>query len=173
MEKIKGCNDFTFWGCEDSDFFEYDWDLSELDADEQLYAQIPLKIANISKNMDDVKVSQRKVPLSSNLNLNADEESIIFINKSIKANCFKPQKLIKKNLTSSTVANVRIPLKQEISSLLRAWASVKKNGGTFKFGLEAIEADKVDKLKSGCTKSQIVIEANEDFVTMKCIPAIH
>ena len=167
MAIIKDNAYFTF--CEENDFewFGEEWNLSEDECAEEFKARIPLKITNISKNMDDMMISQRNVdPTNRIKSSNIDNWTFVFAD-------YKQSKLLripKTNSTSSTITSFRKPLKEEIRSLLRAWASVKKNGGIFNFENEMIEGSQ--NLQYKCIQIQNENGVQDNFITVKQIPEL-
>ena len=149
--------DFTFWQIEDSE----DWDIDQL-ATEGTTANIPLNIETISCNMSGFGVSKR---------WNYKENSIKFNECASKQSWNTDFHKIKKTMSTSTVSSAKASLKEEISWLLRACASVQKNNFSFDFKDNMMNGNY--SMKSKFFNNEQEYNPKNDSVTMKDIPALN
>ena len=158
----------TFSG-QDEYELEDEWNLNDRDSMEGSSANSPMEIQSINKNMNDIEVSKKTSRrLRSHLTLNNNEVYSEYFNW-IKLSDLKYDKSVIKS-ASSNISLPRIQLKKEISDLLRAWASVKKNDTNSNFDFQYEWSGY--KIKSKSIDNCNMQGSSDILITMNDIPAL-
>ena len=139
-------DDFTF--CENSNFdpFAEDWDIDDWDAAEGEGVRQVINIPTINANMNENMQRKKNSPSAK-----------------VK------DAILKKYSSMSTSSNSKLTLRQQISDLLRAWASVKNRTRYDDFQHD-IRSNYLLNIKN---KTDILSRRpKDDFITMKQIPKL-